>query len=196
MQAYYLAEGQESKSDTSFLLSGIVAHELDSILIPNVHVINLSKGTGTVTSIEGSFALRVRNTDTVKFSCVGYRDRYLLVRQNILRKEILIFLKQDTILMDEVRISPLPPRRFFPIVFLNTRVAGEVAPGLELRIPGIKSIPGYEPTTGIIVGGPVQFLYNRFNKKERLSRKLKNNREKYAKYLVPEVGDSLIWPEK
>ena len=51
------------------------------------------------------------------------------------------------------------------------------------------------PKTGIVFPGPVDLLYNAFNKQARLSRKLRKNRKKYEQYLIPEVGDSLVWPK-
>ena len=56
--------------------------------------------------------------------------------------------------------------------------------------------PAYVPPTGISFTGPVQALYNTFNKQARLGRKLRKNREKYSKYLVPVQKDSLVFPEK
>ena len=108
----------------------------------------------------------------------------------------MIFLKTDTVLMDEVLISPLGPRRFFKLRFMETRIPEEKQLTFDLNIPELKNDPGYVPETGIRFTGPFQALYNAFNKSARLSRKLKNNREKYSKYLVPEVEDSLIYPEK
>lgn len=98
--------------------------------------------------------------------------------------------------MDEVLISPLGPRRFFKLRFMETRVPEENQLTFHLNIPELKNDPAYVPETGIRFTGPVQALYNTFNKSARLSRKLKNNRKKYSKYLIPEVGDSLKYPEK
>lgn len=188
-------EAQESKPDSLYHLTGYTLYAVDSTQISNVHVLNLSKGTGTVSSADGSFELFVRDLDTLKFSCVGMQDRYIYINTFILRPQLLVFMVADTILMEEIRISPLPPRRFFRYVFLDTKLPKPEP--LELNLgPLLKSDPGNVPPTGIRFGGPVQALYNAFNKKARLDRKLRNNRKRYSKYLVPEVGDSLVYPEK
>jgi hypothetical protein len=185
--------GQEAVLDSLYRLTGFTVHAADSNPAPNVHVLNLSKGTGTVSSADGSFELFVRDLDTLKFSCVGMRDHYIHINASILRPDLLVFLRPDTIMMEEVRISPLPPRRFFRYVFLDTKLPQPDSPHLNLG-PMMKADPGYVPPTGIRFGGPVQALYDAFNKKARLERKLRNNRKKYSKYLVPEAGDSLVYP--
>ena len=115
----YFVSAQEVRTDSILGISGFVAFSVDSTRISDVHVLNLCKGTGTVTSLDGSFSLMVRNSDTLRFSCIGFRDHFLFVTGEMLRPEILILLVSDTIQMDELRVSPLPPRRFFPIVFLT-----------------------------------------------------------------------------
>ncbi len=190
----YSLQAQDIEPDSLYFITGHVLYSLDSSAIQNVHVLNLSKGTGTISTSSGSFVLNVREMDTLKFSCIGFQDYYILVNINLLRPDMLVLLKPDTVFMNEVRISPLPPRRFFPIAFMEIRVPNEKIP--DLKIPGIWNIPGYTPPTGIIFTGPAQALYNLFNKKARTSRKLRKNRERYGPYLVPEGGDSLVFPER
>lgn len=187
--------GQEVGPDSLYYFSGYTVNAIDSSAIPNSHIINLSKGTGTVSSVDGSFALRVRDMDTLRFSCVGFQDYFLQINASLLRPDLIITLMRDTILMDELRVSPLPPRRFFKYVFLETRIPKKEEPELNLQFL-LGRDPGYVPETGIRFTGPVQLLYNAFNKKARLDRKLRKNREKYSKYLEPEVGDSLVFPGK
>ncbi|MDT8392773.1 MAG: hypothetical protein RQ761_02940 [Bacteroidales bacterium] len=187
---------QEYDADSLFRLKGLTVFSEDSMGIRDVHVLNLNRGTGTVSSYDGSFSIHARHHDTIKFSCIGYHDYFLRFNQTLMRRELMIFLKTDTVLMDEVLISPLGPRRFFKLRFMETRIPEEKQLTFDLNIPELKNDPAYVPETGIRFTGPVQALYNVFNKSARLSRKLKSNREKYSKYLVPEVEDSLIYPEK
>ncbi len=186
---------QEASPESLIFFSGYTAYAADSTIIPYVHVLNLSKGTGTVSGMDGSFELSVRDSDTLKFSCIGLRDHYIHVNALLLRPELIVLLSQDTILMDELRISPMPPRRFFPLVFLETRIPQPVPIEINLG-PMLNKDPGYVPPTSITFGGPVQALYNAFNKKARLNRKLRRNRDKYSKYITPIAEDSLVFPEK
>ena len=189
-----LSFGQNVTNDSVYRFSGTVFHAHDSIALANVHVLNLSKGTGTITSEKGGFILSVRNADTIKFSSIGFADHYMIIRALLLRDTLMIYLRVDTVQMKEFTVYPFPPRRFFKLVFLETRVPNEKIP--ELCFPGFKNDPGRIPPTGISVMGPTQFLYNTFNKKARTRRKLIKNRKRYSKYIVPEVGDSLVFPEK
>lgn len=194
LTAVKLSFGQNVVNDSLYRFLGVVLHARDSMALPNVHVLNLSKGTGTITSENGSFILSVRNADTIKFSSIGLEDHHMIIRSLLLRDTLMIFLRTDTVQMEEFTVYPFPPKRFFKLVFLETRVPDEKIP--EFHFPGIKNDPAYTPPTGISVMGPTQFLYNTFNKKARTRRKLIKNRKRYSKYIVPEAGDSLVYPEK
>ena len=187
--------GQVIIPDSLVRYSGYILHTSDSTVVVNAHILNITKGTGTASSIDGSFELHVRNLDTLKFSCVGLQEEYYYVNTNIQLPKLIVYLSRDTVLMKEVRISPLPPRRFFKYVFLDTKVPMPEEPKLNLGFM-LGNDPGYVPPTSISFTGPVQALYNTFNKQARLERKLRKNREKYSKYLVPVLEDSLVFPEK
>ena len=190
-----LVHGQEMSPDSLVRYSGYVLRADDGNAVPNAHILNLTKGTGTVSALDGSFELHVRNLDTLRFSCIGLQEKYYYINTNIQLPKLFIYLSQDTIMMEEVRISPMPPRRFFKYVFLETNVPIPEEPQLNLGF-GLDNDPGYVPPVGINFTGPVQALYNTFNNKARLDRKLRKNRKKYAKYLTPEEGDSLVFPER
>ena len=190
-----IIHGQDILPDSLVRYTGYVLHAQEGSAVANVHILNLTRGTGTVSSIDGSFELHVRNLDTLKFSCIGLRDQYYFINTNIQLPKIFVYLIQDTVMMEEVRISPLPPRRFFRYVFLDTKVPMPEEPELKLGLM-LGNDPAYVPQTGIRFTGPVQALYNVFNQKARLDRKLRKNRKKYSKYLVPVKGDSLVIPEK
>ena len=191
----FLLSGQNARPDSLFLFSGYTLYAVDSVAVPYVHVLNINRGTGTVSAIDGSFELYVRDADTLKFSCIGLHDHYIRGQALLLQPNMLVFLSPDTIMMKELRISPLPPRRFFRNVFLETRLPIEEMKELNLG-PLIKRDPGNVPPVGIHATGPTQLLYDAFNKKARLSRKLRRNRDKYSKYIVPVTADSLVYPNK
>ena len=188
----FCLSAQDDLPDSLYYFSGYTLYSVDSVVIPFVHVLNLNKGTGTVSNIDGSFELMVRDRDTLKFSCIGMRNHFICINALLLRPDLMVFLEPDTIMMEEVRVSPLPPRRFFKYVFLETRLPMKKMPDLNLSLM-LGSDPGNIPPTGIRFKGPVQMLYDAFNKSARLEKKLRRNRNKYSKYLRPEVGDSLVW---
>ena len=188
--------GQTLMSDSLFRFSGHILSRDDKKAIPNVHVLNLNKGTGTVSSIDGSFELNVRDADSLKISCVGFCVRYFIINEHLIPDDINIYLEKDTILMDELLVYPFGPRRFFRYTFLNLKLPEEkeeytINPAFTL----FKEGEGPAPPAGLVLKGPVQLLYDAFNKNARLQRKLERTRRKYGPYLVPEEGDSLAWPE-
>ena len=183
---------QQAAGDSLLVFSGRVYHAGDSSILSNVHIINLSKHTGTVSAPDDSFLLHVRDRDSIRFSCIGFSTCHVVINALVLRPGLMVFMQPDTIMMDELTVYPFPPRRYFKQVFLDTKVPDEHIP--DLRFAGIRNDPAYVPATGLITSGPVQLLYDRFNRQARTRRKLKNNREKYSKYLLPVSGDSLVFP--
>ena len=183
--------------DSLFRFSGHIISQGDKKVISNVHILNLSKGTGTVSSFDGSFELYVRDQDSLKISCIGFCDRYFIINRHLIPDNINIYLEKDTILMDELLVFPFGPRRFFKYTFLNLKLPEEkdeytINPAFTM----FKEGEGPAPPAGLVLKGPVQLLYDAFNKKARLHRKLERSRRKFGKYLVPEEGDSLAWPER
>ena len=91
-------------------------------------------------------------------------------------------MQRDTVMLQEIEVLP----------YLNYHTVKEIISKIPIEEPMIikgvndnietvlyqtpKKIPDDK---GIL--SPVQTLYNRFNKKERLKRKLERNRKKYSK---------------
>lgn len=187
---------QSDRADSLYRFSGHVLSRSDKKAIPNAHVLNLSKGTGTISAIDGSFELYVRDADSLKISCIGFCDRHFIINRILTPDDVNILLEEDTVLMEELLVFPFGPRRYFKYTFLNMDLPGEIDENkINPAFRMFKEGEGPVPPSGIIVTGPVQLLYNTFNKTARLRRKLERSRRKYAPYLKVEEGDSLVWPE-
>ena len=52
--------GQELNPDSLIRYTGHIFNATDSSFVPNAHILNLTKGTGTVSSADGSFELAMR----------------------------------------------------------------------------------------------------------------------------------------
>ncbi len=79
--------------------------------IPFVNVWILSKGTGTVTNLEGYFSLKINSlylNDTIGISCMGYK-RILLPVTDFIAESKDIFLAADLIPIQEVIIRQTNP---------------------------------------------------------------------------------------
>lgn len=91
-------------------------------------------------------------------------------------------MQRDTVILEEIEVFP----------YLNYQTVKEIISKIPVEKPmtikgvneNIESVLYLKPKKtpddkGIL--SPVQTLYNRFNKKERLKRKLEKNRKKYSK---------------
>ena len=97
----FLGFGQESRP----LLSGTI------ISLNNedegVHVLNLTSGRGTITDSQGDFSINVVLSDTLLFSSVQLKPKYLVVTKDILYSDSLrINLEELVNELDEVVVKP------------------------------------------------------------------------------------------
>lgn len=73
-----------------------------------VHIINYSRGTGTVNSASGNFEIRAAKGDVLWFTSVQYEKMEVLISEEILNEEfLLVKLKESVSELDEVRLSNL-----------------------------------------------------------------------------------------
>lgn len=88
-------------------LRGIV---LDTTSMSSLSYVNIAikdKGQGTESDFRGTFELKASEKDTIIFSRVGYQTRMLPVEA--VRKLVLIFMKEEPRMLDEVEIKTLRP---------------------------------------------------------------------------------------
>lgn len=134
-------------------LKGIVVDSITLNAIPNVSV--KLKGTlyGTITNVNGVFSIKVKETDTLVFSSVGYDRLELPVYFG--DDVMFVRLTQQVIMLREVTITGRP------------EAAKKELPSLKLKS---KSMPwgGAMPNSG--GGAAVNLDY--FSKREREKRKL------------------------
>lgn len=70
----------------------------DSLI--NVHVLNVSRRTGTVTDADGYFRIAAQPNDSLRFSLIGYRSQ--TIRAN--RLLLTVTMVPDTVLLPGVRV--------------------------------------------------------------------------------------------
>lgn len=69
------------------MLHGLV--QSDSVLIQDIHVLNMSTRQGTVTNLNGEFRIAVSVSDTLIFSGIQFYTLGLIVDENTLEREVL-----------------------------------------------------------------------------------------------------------
>lgn len=163
-----------------FQLKGKVVSADSLSPISNVHILSVVSYYGTTSDSNGIFSILVRKNDTLKISSVGFVTKIINVNYDSINvKSFEIVMQRDTIMLQEIDVFPyldnhtvekiikqIPIEEPFIIRGANENI-GTVLYQKPKKIPDDK---------GII--SPIQTLYNRFNKKERLKRKMERNRKK------------------
>ena len=136
------------------------------------HIINISFHIGTLTNIDGRFIIHIYPEDTIKISSVGYKSKLLLIPYSNEKKiHMTITLPRDTIILSEAIIYPYPATcEALKKEFLTLELEDEF-PEVNLYLE--KAMIAPKPQTGIVISGPISYLYNKFSRHGK-------NQKKYA----------------
>lgn len=174
--------GQQQKSNLK-LLEGVIltADSLKPIL--NAHIISKLNLWGTISDENGKFNLLIRYHDSILITSIGYRPIILFIEDTLSKdlKNFPVLMKQDTVLINEVIIRGFWDYRTFKQLIINMEPLDmgnfyEVADGIKKELD-------YNPAYSGIKG-PVQALFDQFNKNARLERKLLKNRQDYNRLMI------------
>ena len=76
---------------------------LDSLAIPDVHIINQNTSIGTITNTNGFFEIPVKVGDTLYYSHLKYIDKHIIITNKMLStKRISIPLEEKTVVLKEM----------------------------------------------------------------------------------------------
>ena len=150
--------------------------------IPDVHILSEISYYGTTTDSDGRFSMQIRENDSLRVSCIGFVTKMIAINyNNIDASNYEIVMERDTIMLEEIDINPYYN---FNTVKEIVRTAPIEKPfiikGVNDNIENVLWQKPRENPKANIISNPIQSLYNRFNKKERLKRKLERNRRKYG----------------
>lgn len=93
-------------------ISGILINAADKQTIPYVNIGIVGKGIGTVSDINGKFAIMLHDSlldQTLKFSCIGYKSRSFVVREflkTLKDNNTSIYLEENIVSLSQVIIKP------------------------------------------------------------------------------------------
>ena len=157
--------------------------------IPQAHILSELSHYGTTSDFDGIFSILIKEIDTLRISSVGFVTKYIHINHDSINaNNFRILLQRDTILLDEIDVTPYYN---FSTVKEIVRTAPIVTPMHVVKEIDIntnvqnyyynktKDLPKTRGTWTIVFYNPIKKTYNRFNKKERLKRKLERNRRKY-----------------
>ena len=167
--------------DSIFIFTGRVISSDSLLAIPNTHVISKFNHWGAISNNEGIFKMYASKTDSLLITSVGFRPLIMRIEESMMREggAYNILMDRDTISINEVVIRAFWDYQTFkliisqmePLDFDYSRIDFEENLMLSLPITG----------TGL---SPIQALYNRFNKNERLKRKLLKIRREYNELMI------------
>ena len=157
--------------------------------IPKAHILSELSHYGTTSDFDGKFSMPIKKIDTLRISSVGFVTKYVHINHDSIdTNNFRILLQRDTIVLDEIDVTPYYN---FSTVKEIVRTAPIVTPMHVVKEIDIntniqnyyynktKDLPKTRGTWTFVFYNPIKKTYNRFNKKERLKRKLERNREKY-----------------
>ena len=167
--------------DKYFTIKGEIVSADSLAPILQAHILSELSHFGTTSDFEGKFSIQTREIDTLRISSVGFVTKYININHDSIdANNFRITLQRDTIVLDEIDVTPYYNFSTVKEIIRNAPIEKPfIVKGVNDNIEDFlyqkpKKIPDDK---GIL--SPIQTLYNRFNKKERLKRKLERNRKKY-----------------
>jgi len=168
-------------ADDLFVLEGKVLSSDSLLPIPNAHIISKFNQWGTISDNKGYFAMLVDKNDSLLITSVGFSAMILYLNDTIQNSKppYQIYMAKDTIMMNEFIVHAFWDYTTFKQIIINMKPIDFDFSRLDFEENLMLSLPPGQ--TGI---SPVQGLYNRFNKEERLKRSLIKNRKKYNQLMI------------
>ncbi len=156
--------------------------------IPDAHILSLLSYYGTTSDSDGNFSMLTRENDSLRISSVGFVTKYIHINHDSINaNNFNILMQRDTVMLQDVEVFP----------YLDNLTVEEIISKIPIVLPKqvlyendidiniqnyyynkTKDIPKIRAITFVLYN-PIKKTYDRFNKKERLKRKLERNRKKY-----------------
>ena len=172
-----------------FPLKGKVVSADSLSPIPNVHILSEKSYYGATSDYDGKFSMLIRKNDSLRISSIGFVTKIISVDyDSINTNNFEITMERDTIMLQEIDVFPyLDNHRVEEIISkIPTSIPKYVLTQHDINInienyyynktKDLPRIRGWH----FIFYNPFKKVYDRFNKKERLKRKLEKNRRKYG----------------
>ena len=163
-----------------FPLKGKVLSSDSLSPIPDVHILSEKSYYGATSDYDGKFSMLIRKNDSLRISSVGFVTKIISVDyDSINTNNFEITMERDTIMLQEIDVFPyLDNHRVEEIIRQIPVEKPFIVNGANENIESVLYQKPRENPRANIIQNPIQSLYNRFNKKERLKRKMERNRKK------------------
>ena len=163
-----------------FPLKGKVLSSDSLSPIPDVHILSEKSYYGATSDYDGKFSMLIRKNDSLRISSIGFVTKIISVDyDSINTNNFEITMERDTIMLQEIDVFPyLDNHRVEEIIRQIPVEKPFIVKGANENIGSVLYQKPRENPKANIIQNPIQSLYNRFNKKERLKRKMERNRKK------------------
>jgi hypothetical protein len=167
--------------DSIFIFNGKVVSTDSLIAVPNAHIISKFNHWGTISNNEGFFKMYASKNDSLLITSVGYRPLIFSIDTSMVNEEEVytVLMQADTIKINEVIIRAFWDYQTFKLIISQMEPLDFDYDKLNFDENLMLSLP----TTGTGLS-PIQALYDRFNKNERLKRKLIKIRKQYNELMI------------
>ena len=113
-------------NDKIVQVSGLVMNTDSTQTLYGVHIFDLKRGRGTISDYKGWFSKPFYAGDAVFFSAVGYKDRTILIPDDVGDTyTIVISLEDDITQLADVEVNPFPTEELFKEAFLAMNLNDE-----------------------------------------------------------------------
>ncbi len=178
-------------NDSLYILDAVIVTNDSLLPVENAHVISKYNRWGTISNKQGRFKLYVQESDSVLITSMGFSSIILTVDTAVLSYDgiIQIRLPKDTLSINEVVIRGYWDYKTMKQIVINMQP-------IDLS----QFYPDWEGTELLYLEprpmsfkGPIQALYDAFNRSARLQRQLIRNRREYNKamYMMGRYLDTI-----
>ncbi len=164
-------------SDSLLIIEGRILTNDSLLPVPQAHAISKMNRWGTISDDEGRFIMYTSKNDSILFTSIGFRSYILTVNDSIVEnnRSCELIMVKDTVQINEIIIRAFYDYETFKQLVISMEPLD--LSNFYLNWNGSELL--YRPATPSGFGGPVQALYNLFNRNAVLQRKLIKNRKKY-----------------
>ena len=120
--------------------SGVIKN-LKNEYIPDVHIINLYKNTGTTSNERGLFSFIAVPSDSILFRAVGYKNTLVVIPDTLKSAHYPrdVYMLGDTLRISEIKIFPWKTYDEFKVAFLRLELKEDDEKRAEKNIAIIKA---------------------------------------------------------
>ncbi len=172
----------QAVTDSLFILHARIITADSALPLHNAHVLSKFNHWGTISNENGEFKMWVNYGDSIMVSSIGFNSAVLRMDSTVIFSDnpYNILMEKDTVLINEIIIHAFWDYRTFKQLIINME---------PLNLDNF--YPDWEGTGLLYMEprplsfkGPIQALYDAFNKSSQLRRQLIKNRREYNQLMI------------